>query len=148
MEISTSSSFFFFLQYDQIKQVLIIMKRGIYKLLAWYESLFDGLFQARIEISKQLIPSKAVPKNHRGGKKSLTISFMGQFHRLKSYHLRIHSIGNFHLEDSKLLEILQNWKIDPQEEVCDLTRLSLALYKIRKINRENDFISLFISMFI
>lgn len=60
--------------------MLIIMKRGINKLLAWHESLFDGLFQDRIDISKQLIPREAIPKNHRGGgEKSLMVSFTGQF---------------------------------------------------------------------
>lgn len=31
---------------------------------------------------------------------------------MKSYHLRIHSIGNLHLEDSKLLKTLQNWELE------------------------------------
>lgn len=81
LEINRSSVCFFF-QYDQIKEVLIIMKREINKLLAWHETLFDGLFQDRIDISKQLIPREEIPKDHKGGKMSLLISFKEQLHRL------------------------------------------------------------------
>lgn len=54
---------------------------------------------------------------------------------MKSYHLRIDSIGNFHLEDFKLLKTLQNSPI----EVCYSSKLSLALCNIRKITSKIHF---------
>lgn len=45
------------------------MSREINKLLVLYDSLFDGLFQDRTDISKQLMSKEAMPTNHRNGKK-------------------------------------------------------------------------------